>query len=428
VDLVRFIYPGPPPAADSELARSWEGAATDALWDSDFQGDPASGVQPYSGNFAIRVETFGPGGKLTLSSEQPFTGPDFPEGFDALQFFIRGPQAKCISVNLQPFAGADRAGARADADAGAGAGAGADADAGAGAGADAGADSDADAAELGELCAEKWRFEAEGGVGSEYPIDLSGVDCSEFRLRPRPKEPAGDPDLAEVDLTLGRPGSEMKQGGDRDCSVNTWSPVTVDLGRLPAVPWGSIEFVDNGSSGDGGVTFYLDDINLVTFKDVAAPPPPLRRPPPPPTFIPTPTPGGGGGGGFPPSGGGGGGGGGGFPPSGGGGGFSPQTRGPAPGALCVKIHERLMGLVASATGATAGAFRATQGALVDRARVLAAASATPLPFGCGAPLSGYWWRWWCLSYCSVQDVYEVVYPVLGQVRPLLATDTCIPGT
>lgn len=94
----------------------------------------------------------------------------------------------------------------------------------------------------------------------------------------------------------------------------------------------------------------------------------------------------------------------------------------------MKISERLMSLVASATGATAGAFRATQGAMVDRARVLAAASVTPLPFGCGAPLSGYWWRWWCLSYCSVQDVYEVVYPVLGQVRPILATDTCIPGT
>jgi hypothetical protein len=214
-------------------------------------------VQPYSGNFAIRVESFGPGGKLTLSSQQPFTGPDFPEGFDALQFFIRGPQARCISVNLQPFAGADRAGARADAD--------------------KDADADVDAAELAELCAEKWKLEAAGGGGSDYPIDLSGVDCSEFRLTPAPKEPAGDPELAEVDLTLGQPGAAMKQGGDRDCSVNTWSPVTVDLGRLPSVPWGSIEFVDNGSAGDGGVTFYLDDINLVTFKDAAAPPPPLRR-------------------------------------------------------------------------------------------------------------------------------------------------------
>ena len=41
-----------------------------------------------------------------------------------------------------------------------------------------------------------------------------------------------------------------------------------------------------------------------------------------------------------------------------------------------------------------------------------------LPFGCGMPMSGYWWRWWCMRYCSVRESYATMFPLLAAAPAL----------
>ena len=43
-EVVRFVYPAPPPAPDAELAESWTEDSRDGIYNLDWQGDPTLGV------------------------------------------------------------------------------------------------------------------------------------------------------------------------------------------------------------------------------------------------------------------------------------------------------------------------------------------------------------------------------------------------
>ena len=99
------IYPAPFPAPDGQLASRWTERTTDGVTDMQFTGNPE--VQPYTGRTAIEAR-LDLGGSLSLQTNEAFAGPTFPDGYDAVTFWITGPDALCLNITLDPFAGGKR--------------------------------------------------------------------------------------------------------------------------------------------------------------------------------------------------------------------------------------------------------------------------------------------------------------------------------
>ena len=92
--------------SSAHLAPGWASVSWSGAYNlSSAAVPPVGGSVSAASNGVISADAQ-PGGALSLYTAVPFLGPASPEGWDALDFYMRGPDALNVSVFLIPAAGA----------------------------------------------------------------------------------------------------------------------------------------------------------------------------------------------------------------------------------------------------------------------------------------------------------------------------------